>query len=246
LFSESVPDTPATSFPAALLASSAECRFSVGRSGSSAGTDPVEPLDDAVLFVELSVLSEDRRFIVGRSGSSAGAFDVSVVDAGDVVDAVVEAAPSADEPDELSDRRFIVGRSGSSAGVLPLPCVDAVSVLALPDDAVVPLLALSSEVPEDRRFIVGLSGSSVEALVDPLPDPALAVVPLWPLPAAVLSLGDLFVICGRLASVVVDVVEPVEPVELINTGSVFEGFSFAAFFTAASGFTLPYPNHPSS
>jgi hypothetical protein len=40
--------------------------------------------------------------------------------------------------------------------------------------------------------------------------------------------------------------EFVAPVELVNTGSVFEGFSFTTFFGAASGFTLPYPNQPSS
>jgi hypothetical protein len=201
------------------FASSVECRFSVGRSGSSVGTDPVEPLEDAVppvVLSVLSVLSEDRRFIVGRSGSSAGALvvdDADVVD--DVVDPDVEVVLSV-EPAELSDRRFIVGRSGSSAGVLPVdcpaPCVDAVLVVVLPDEAVVPVLvlepALSSELPEDRRFIVGRSGSFDESLAAPVPLPAFAV-------------------------------DFVAPVELSNTGSVFEGFSFATFFGAASGFTLP-------
>jgi hypothetical protein len=207
----------------AFFASSVECRFSVGRSGSSAGTDPVEPLEDAVPPVVLSVLSEDLRFIVGRSGSSAGALVVDVVD--DVVDPDVEVVLSVVpvEPAELSDRRFIVGRSGSSAGVLPVdcpvPCVDAVLVVVLPDDAVVPVPvledALSSEPPEDRRFIVGRSGSFDESLAAPVPAPAFAV-------------------------------DFVAPVELSNTGSVFEGFSFPTFFGVASGFTLPYPNQPSS
>lgn len=164
------------------------------------------------------MLSEDRRFIVGRSGSSACPLvdDVDVVD--DVVDPDVEVVLSVVpvEPPELSDRRFIVGLSGSSAGVPPVdcpaPCVDAVLVVVLPDDAVPPEPALSSDVPEapeDRRFIVGRSGSFDESLAAPVPAPA-------------------------------SVVDFVAPVELVNTGSVFEGFSFATtFFGAASGFTLP-------
>jgi hypothetical protein len=176
------------SFPLffAFFASSAECRFSVGRSGSSAGTDPLEPLDppDAVPPVVLSVLSEDRRFIVGRSGSSACPLVVDdVVDAG--VELVLSVVPA--EPAELSDRRFIVGLSGSSAGVLPVdcpaPCVDAVLVVVFPDDAAPPEPALPSdvpEVPEDRRFIVGRSGSFDESLAEPLPPAAPSPDVLFP------------------------------------------------------------------
>jgi hypothetical protein len=162
------------------------------------------------------VLSEDRRFIVGRSGSSAGALVVDVVD--DVVDPDVEVVPSVVpvEPAELSGRRFIVGRSGSSAGVLPVdcpaPCVDAVLVVVLPDDAAVPVPVLEA------------------ALSSELPEDRRFIV------------GRSGSFAESLAAPVpapAFVVEFVDAVELVNTGSVFEGFSFAAIFGAASGFTLP-------
>jgi hypothetical protein len=167
------------------------------------------------------VLSEDRRFIVGRSGSSAGAFVDDVLDPDvEVVLSVVPAEPA--ELSELSDRRFIVGRSGSSAGVLPVdcpaPCVDAVLVLVLPDDPAPPEPALSSDVPDVPEDRRFIVGRS-GSFAESLAAPV-------PAPAFVVDFDA--------------------PVELVNTGSVFEGFNFATFFGAASGFTLPYPNQPSS
>ena len=69
-------------------------RCMVGRSGSSAGVDPVVPLDvddvvDAV--VDVSGLEEVlgvRRCMVGRSGSSAGVVPVVPLDVDDVVELV--------------------------------------------------------------------------------------------------------------------------------------------------------------
>jgi hypothetical protein len=254
----------------AFFVSSAVCRFSVGRSGSSAGVAP--PLVEAVEVDALpDVLSDDRRFIVGRSGSSAGVAlppveGAVVVDpslllvvlserrfivgrsgssAGAVPPVVllpVEGAVEVVEPsplvDVLSERRFIVGRSGSSDEVLPAPVVEVVdpvdpadpfdpllavpAVEVLPEDAGV-LPASLVESPEERRFIVGRSESSDEAVdVEPV------VVLLWSLPPPAVLPSR----CGRLAS-------EDEPDEVVRTGSVFEGLSFAGLLATASGLTLP-------
>ena len=198
-----------------------------------------------VLSVELSavlsaVLPEDLRFIVGRSGSSDGVLPLADPESAVVLPAVLpdDAVVLSPEP-LLSDLRFIVGRSGSSAGVLPLPAPEFAVVV--PDDEVVlaavpvPASPESESLPA-RRFIVGRSGSLVEALV--VPDPLLPlVVLLWSVPADEVVSPAVFVVSfGRLPSFT----------ELVRTGRVFDGFSAVTLFGAATGFTLPYPNQPSS
>lgn len=159
-FRAPVPTTELVSW--ARLASSAECRLRVGRSGSSEGVELVV-VDAVSVEVEVSEL----RFMVGRSGSSAGWLVVLVL-------LVVEES-------ELSDRRFMTGRSGSSSGVLPVDAVvpellsgvelsdlrfmvgrsgssEVVDGVGVVDEVVVPEL----EVSEERRFMVGRSGSSLE------------------------------------------------------------------------------------
>jgi hypothetical protein len=185
----------------------------------------------------------------------------------EVDDAELLPSESVPLPPELS-RRFIVGRSGSSdAVVLPLPEVDPADP-AEPEelvepaepvvDAVLPELSVEPESLPSRRFIVGRSGSS-DAVVLPLPEadpveppdpaePVELVEPPDPAVGAVLpepeSLVPRRLIEGRSGSLAEALVEFTE---LVNTGSVFEGFSFATdLFATASGFTLPYPNQPSS
>ena len=113
------------------FASSTECRFNVGRSGSSDEGELLAVVE-SVLAV---VLSELLRFIVGRSGSSAGVDVLLVVEPvlAEEVDEVVDAP-------ELS-RRFIVGRSGSALVEL-VAVVDAVVVSGVAEAVLVLLWSL--------------------------------------------------------------------------------------------------------
>jgi hypothetical protein len=201
-FSDPVPDTVARSFPPffAFLASSGECRFSVGRSGSFAGVFPLPPEDPefaGVLPEEAVVLSpellSDLRFIVGLSGSSAGVLVLPFEDPELVVVLPEDAVVLSPEP--LSDLRFIVGRSGSVDCVLALPFEDPefagvfpVDAGVLPEDAggVLAVPPADPEAPESLpeslpalRFIVGRSESFVEVFAVPVP---LLPVPLLPVP----------------------------------------------------------------
>jgi hypothetical protein len=209
-FRAPVPTTELVSW--ARLASSAECRFSVGRSGSSEGVELV--VVDAV-SVEVEV-SEVRCCMVGRLGSSAGVLVVSVLP-------VVEES-------ELSDLRFMMGRSGSSSGVLPVDAVvpellsvvelserrfmvgrsgssEVVDGVGVVEEVVEGVVVPELEVSEERRFMVGRSGSSLEAVL------VVELVAVWGL-----GLSD---------------------AELWRTGRVLEGFRAATFLGAARGLTVP-------
>jgi hypothetical protein len=205
-----VPTTELVSW--ARLASSAECRFRVGRSGSSEGVELVV-VDAVSVDVEVSEL----RCMVGRLGSSAGVLVVLVL-------------PAVVEGSELSDLRFMTGRSGSSSEVLPVDAVvpELLSVVELSDlrfmvgrsgssevvdgvgvveEVVDGVVVPELEVSEERRFMVGRSGSSLEAVL------VVELVAVW---------GFAF-----------------SDAELWRTGRVLEGFRAATFLGVARGLTVP-------